>query len=575
MKTIRQFLLAGSGALILMTATAQNPPVPPADAEDFDEEILEVVLPDVFEPTEGDTDGGVGVERPGQTPADAGRRPEARPAPSAVPDRRDAGRPARPSSLPTPPAAPMADGENGLRLNFRGVPLELVLDYLSDAAGFIINLETQVEGRVDVWSNQPLDREEAVTLLNSVLNRNGYAAIRQGRTLTIVRKDEAKTRDIPVRVVDWANDRDLEGLPRNDEIVTQIIPVRFINAVQLVKDLQPLLPTTATLTANEGGNALLITDTQTNIRRMASIVRALDTAISSVSTVRVFPLYFSDAKIVATVIRDLFQPQETQRNAGGGGPGGGAARFLNQIRGGGAQAGGETAATSGRAPVPRVVAVADERSNAVVVNAPEEQMLVIAGVIEEMDVNVDDITELRVFRLTHADPQETATLLNDLFSDTSRQQTGNQRGQVRFGGGPQGGNARGSTDASSRMQQQSKVVAVPDLRTGSVVVSAARDLMGQIAAMLNQLDADPARKQRVFVYDVENSDPQAVQEVLQTLFPDQNVGLNRNTRNTQRQGNNALNTRQTQTQNQGFGAGQRTGTGFGGNVGGANFGGQR
>src|SRR2546421_7730972 len=31
-----------------------------------------------------------------------------------------------------------SETEKGLRLNFRGVPLDLVLNYLSDAAGFII-----------------------------------------------------------------------------------------------------------------------------------------------------------------------------------------------------------------------------------------------------------------------------------------------------------------------------------------------------------------------------------------------------------------------------------------------------
>ena len=36
-------------------------------------------------------------------------------------------------------------------------------------------------------------------LLNSVLNQNGYAAIRNGRTLTIMDKNDAKTRDIPVK----------------------------------------------------------------------------------------------------------------------------------------------------------------------------------------------------------------------------------------------------------------------------------------------------------------------------------------------------------------------------------------
>src|SRR5437016_11315 len=107
-------------------------------------------------------------------------------------------------------------GDKGLRLNFRGVPLEMVLNYLSDAAGFIIVLETKVEGKVDVWSNQALNKDEAVNLLNTILNKNGYAAIRNGRTLTIVSRDEAKKRDIPVKVNGNAS-----GIPKSDEMVTQ------------------------------------------------------------------------------------------------------------------------------------------------------------------------------------------------------------------------------------------------------------------------------------------------------------------------------------------------------------------
>ncbi len=72
-----------------------------------------------------------------------------------------------PEKKPAEEAAvkPAADGEKGLRLNFRGVSLDTVLSYLSDAAGFIIVLETKVEGKVDVWSNQPLSKDEAVNLL--------------------------------------------------------------------------------------------------------------------------------------------------------------------------------------------------------------------------------------------------------------------------------------------------------------------------------------------------------------------------------------------------------------------------
>src|SRR5689334_17972392 len=65
-----------------------------------------------------------------------------------------------------------------LKLNFRGASLEQVLSYLSEAAGFVINIRpgTSVRGKVDVWSNEPVTKEEALDLLDTVLNQNNLAA---------------------------------------------------------------------------------------------------------------------------------------------------------------------------------------------------------------------------------------------------------------------------------------------------------------------------------------------------------------------------------------------------------------
>jgi len=464
-----------------------------------------------------------------------------------------------------------ADGERSLRLNFRNAPLELVLNYLSEAAGFIIMPgSADVKGKVDVWSNQPLTKEEAVEVLNSVLAKNGYAAVLKGRFLKIVTNSEMKSQYSPV-----LTGSDPQQIPVTDEVVTQIIPLKFISAVQLSRDLQPLVQTT--MVANEGGNSLIVTDTQSHIRRIAEIVKALDTAIASVSKVKVAVLKYADAKSVANVIKELFQQDTTQNRNQQGGPG----RFFNFMRGGPGGQGGDaaqmTTPAGGRAPQPRVTAVADERSNAVVVSAPEDQMPVIEGLIAELDQNIDEITELRVFHLQYADPQEMASLLTSLFPDPTASQQGG-RGQFqfggRFGGGPFGGmmpgqgGARGGTAAntSERAIKQSRVVAVPDPRTRSVVVSAARNLMDQIAAMVADLDSDPSRKQKVFVFDVQNSDPEQVQEILQSLFPAQNYGAGYTGARSSRQNRagTQLNTRAQQNMNMGFGRSTGMGsTGFG------------
>jgi general secretion pathway protein D len=480
-------------------------------------------------------------------------------------------------------AAPTVSAtEKGLRLNFRGVPLEMVLNYLSEATDLIINIVpgTDVKGKVDVWSNSPLTKDEAVDLLNTILHQNRLTAIRTGRTLTIVSRDEAKTKDVPVKT-----GSDPEAIPKSDEMVTQIIPVKYANALQMTKDLVPLLPTYANLTANESGNALVLTATKSDVRRMVEIVNALDTSISSISTIRVFPLKFADAKELANAVKELFTPPAQQNNNDRrnrffnqfrGGPGGGG---LQGLLGGGNNTDGSagTGNSEARNAASRVVAVADERANALVVSAPDEYIPGIEQLVKEIDVPVTDVTELRVFHLSNSDPMEMADLLAELFPDDTR--TGNNNnnpagfffnpGNRGGRGGPFGNaNRNNQNTESDRAKKMGRVIAVPDQRTSSLVVSAAGDLMPQIEQMIAQLDSSPAKKQRVFVYSLENADVQQVEQIVREMFDRSNTTGSRNNAND----NSALINR-SQQNNQGN---QFQGGGFGnqglGNRGGLNTG---
>ena len=63
-----------------------------------------------------------------------------------------------PEAVPSafmPPAQAVGTNQNDLHLNFHNAPLDMVLNYLSDAAGFIIVLDTHVNGTVTVVSTHP------------------------------------------------------------------------------------------------------------------------------------------------------------------------------------------------------------------------------------------------------------------------------------------------------------------------------------------------------------------------------------------------------------------------------------
>lgn len=486
-----------------------------------------------------------------------------------------------------PPAAPtivVETGTNGMRLNFHGAPLSLVLDYLSDAAGFIINKETDVRGTVEVWSKEPLTKDEAVEVLNSVLKKNGCAVIRNGRILTIVAQDTAKTRDLPV-----ISGNDPDEVEKGDEVVTQIIPVKYATVSQLVPNLELLLPTTATLSANESANSLILVATKTDIKRMLKIITALDTSIASVSSIRVIPLKYADAKDTATLISTLFAPQGGGQGgntggrgglfnmlAGGGGPFGGGPGGFGGRGGGGGGRGGSSGGAAGAAAA-KVVAVADDRSNSLVVSAPADLLATIETMVKEVDQEVTDVTELRVFRLVNADPAETADQLAQLFPDPTTSGTGSQNPMMPFffrggGGGRRGGSSTPTGNDSDRAKKLGRVLAVPDPRTSSIIITASKTLMPQIADMIAELDSDKGRKEVVGFYDLKNADPADVYNNLQELFQRNNVRPQNNNQNTMLGANNPLsqrvkNNQQTTSSGMSSGFGGSSSRGGGGGIG--------
>ena len=326
---------------------------------------------------------------------------------------------------------PPATGTNAdeLRLNFRNAPLEMVLNYLSDAAGFIIVLDTRVNGNVSVISSHPMTRDEAVDLLNAVLNKNGYAAIRNGRTLTIVDKNDATTRDIPVKTGNLP-----DQIPNNAEIVTQIIPIRFVEARQLVSDLTSFVSPQATVVANEAGNSIVITDTQSNIRHLAEIIKAVDDSAEAETEIRVFHLKHASPSDVASELASIFPSSGTSGNntqspirfgGGGGGPGGFFARMMGGGGGGNASGGSNDRIKKAT----QVNAVADSRIQAVIVTAPKELMEQIGSMMNDLDVPSTRDQKVFVFHMNNGDPQQAAQVLQTMFQSSSSRSSSSSSSQ--------------------------------------------------------------------------------------------------------------------------------------------------
>jgi type II secretory pathway component GspD/PulD (secretin) len=345
-----------------------------------------------------------------------------------------------PEAVPSafvPPAQAMGANPNDLNLNFNRAPLDMVLNYLSDAAGFIVVQDTRVNGTVTVVGKH-LTQDEAVDLLNTELNKNGYAATRIGRTLTIMDKNDAKTRNIPVRTGNIP-----ESIPNNDEMVTQIIPIRFVEARQLVSDLSSFVSSQATIVANEAGNSIVVTDTQSNIRHLAEIIQAVDNSAEAETEIRVFRLKYASPTDVANELSSVFPSSTSGNNTqspiqfrgggggggrfGGGGFGGGRGGGLAALLGGGGSANSSQDDRIKKAT--QITAVADSRIQAVIVTAPKDLMDQIAGMMTDLDVPSDRDQDVSVISLQNGDPQQVVQVLQNMFQSSGTSRSGSSSSQ--------------------------------------------------------------------------------------------------------------------------------------------------
>jgi general secretion pathway protein D len=488
--------------------------------------------------------GGASAQQPAGQQGPGGQAPprQAAPQPSTEPN-------AVPSTTAAPAAAATqtaptngnGTGDIKIVMNFQDAPLDAVLKYLSEKAGLtVIASGVSLDGRITVISIKPITVDEAVALVNSVLKDKDLAAVRVGKTIEITTVARAKQRNLPV--VHVTKDSDVPE--DKDDIMTFVIPVRYVDAQALSQNLMSLLPEYATLEANRDGNALIITDSASNVRRVMKIIQALDTHMATVAEIKVWRLTNALASTTAQLINSIFQ-QEAQAARGGNRGGGGGMTFGGRGgRGGGggmggamdmianAMGGGGNAPSAATRGNQAVVAAADDRTNSVVVRGPAEVLAIIDGMIEQLNTKTTEIADVRVKQLRYADALNTAQVINQLFGQStgSSSSRGGMQGmgpggfQMQGGRGGRGGMGGGqSTSASSSLM----VTAAADSRTNSVVITGPAAILDVVLNVIDSLDQQIPNVADVKTFHLQYADAANTATLINDVF-----GANRSTRSS-------------------------------------------
>ncbi len=185
-------------------------------------------------------------------------------------------------------------------LNFDNADIETVIHAASEIVGFNYVLAPDVRGKVTVQTSGRIAAEDVYGVLLAILEVHGFTAVKSGSLYKIMRIEGARERAVPTIVGSNA-----DPARTTDEVITQIVPIRFTNVNDLSALLRPLVSSRGTLIAHRETNVLVITDAASNVRRLLDIVRLVDVEVA-IEELQIIPIKFADAADLAAILNQLF-----------------------------------------------------------------------------------------------------------------------------------------------------------------------------------------------------------------------------------------------------------------------------
>ena len=384
-----------------LSACATAPPKPvPAPSPPSVSVTTEPVLPKAETPPPAPALPPVTIgPRPSTPPAP----PEAKPAPAPQP---------APPPLPSPPAPPAASPARGrnIVLNFDNADIETVIQAASEIVGFNYVLAPDVRGKVTVQTAGRIPQEDVFGVLLAILEVHGFTAVKSGNLYKMIKIEGARERAVPTIVGAMP-----DAARPDDEIITQIVVVRYASATDLTTLLRPMISARGSLAAHRETNVLIVTDTAANIRRLLDIVRLVDVEVA-LDELQIIPIRFADANDLATILNQLYQSGRVRTTAGPALPGVAAPPPVAPPGAApvpGRPPGPATAEATGVERAPFIIA--ERRSNSLVIHARRRDIETIKRLIEQLDQNIYSGRRVFVYYAENAKSKDLASTLNAIY----------------------------------------------------------------------------------------------------------------------------------------------------------------
>ena len=171
---------------------------------------------------------------------------------------------------------------------------------VSMVTGKTFIVDPRVQGKVTISSEQSLSKGEVFEVFKDVMRVHGYTIVRTATGEYRVTLIQGAAQDAPFT----------DGNGYNGRFATTVIKLSNTDAAEAARLIKPVMHSQGQLTANPGGNVLVITDFPENLRKAREIIKAMDVNDTVVETVRLTNITAIDAE---EALRALGGPKPAYR----------------------------------------------------------------------------------------------------------------------------------------------------------------------------------------------------------------------------------------------------------------------
>lgn len=356
-------------------------------------------------------------------------------------------------------------------LDFHEVPVKDVITAIAEITGKNFIIDDNIRGKVSIISPSTVSIEEAYEAFLMALDGKSLQAVDEGKFTRIMKKS---TRDIGQ--LELSDEYTSSG-----ELITRIVSLKFIDANTIREALRRKTSLKGSIIAYGPTNSLFITDTAGNVRRLEKLISMMDKE-NFKTTTEVIPLKYSQADDISNKIQTIIDSKDGGKKRGS---------RLNNIEGG----------------QEIVNILPDNRTNSLLVTATRKGLEDILDLLSELDRPITDnkgMGKVHIRRLKHANANELAGLLANLFNGSSgasrsNQQTSGSSGASNSSSGSSGSSSRTAPPAVASASGgifEGEVKVTADPGTNSLLITASASDYGAITPVIDELDV---AKAQVFV----------------------------------------------------------------------------